>query len=597
MQSSGDNLAANRWEPQSTHSERRQCVRQKVHIPAYANLSGKSSGLVLDLSEIVDISERGMCVRTATPLPRNLSLPVVLDLAETKAYLMTMGTVVWSDSAGRAGISFSVLLGESRQQLQEWLFANAIAACVNHAEASPPVVDDGVLARAQQARPFDATSAGDFEAPVRPDYTSILIALAAVKREVDSTGQDFEKALRLIANRARAFTRATGAAIALTEGSGSQAIICRGRAGSDAPPLGTPLDRESGLSGECIRTGKLLRCEDAETDLLVDRESCRQLGIRSMIAVPVRNGHAVVGLLEVFSPQPRAFIANDDMVLQRLAEMIACAIKNANSVPPEKAAPVSEGKSSVNAESTNSGFAKSGFENPGLGNSGLGNSELENSSSVSLEQSSVSSRPAPESADTDTSAGFSTPWFGWVLLLASATTLVVALLWLAAPWLKDRMHAVAPRKPQTASNRAASKVPAQPGAPAVDSDNIQQLAGQGDPVAQFEVGARYATGENVPQDYSQALIWFSKAAEQGNVAAQATLGAYYWAGRGVPQDLSKAYYWAILAEAGGDEGSKYRVALLASRLSRTQILVEQKRAEDWIKTHQLPTKALATPAH
>ena len=56
------------------------------------------------------------------------------------------------------------------------------------------------------------------------------------------------------------------------------------------------------------------------------------------------------------------------------------------------------------------------------------------------------------------------------------------------------------------------------------------------------------------------------------MSAQATLGAYYWAGRGVPQDLGKAYYWAILAEAGGDEGSKYRVALLASRLSRAQIL-------------------------
>jgi hypothetical protein len=125
---------------------------------------------------------------------------------------------------------------------------------------------------------------------------------------------------------------------------------------------------------------------------------------------------------------------------------------------------------------------------------------------------------------------------------------------------------------------------------------MQRLAEQGDPVAQFEVGARYATGEDVPQDYSQALIWFSKAAEQGNVAAQATLGAYYWAGRGVPQDLSKAYYWAILAEAGGDEGSKYRVALLASRLNRGQILAEQKRAEEWISGHQAHPQVAAHSA-
>jgi GAF domain/PilZ domain/Sel1 repeat len=584
MQTFGNNLAANSREPQSAHAERRQCVRQKVHIPAYANLSGKSSGMVRALSEILDISERGMCIQTATPLARNLTLPVVLDLAETKAYLMTMGTVVWSDLSGRAGISFSVLLGESRQQLKEWLFANAIAACVNHVEASLPVVDDGILARAEQLRPSEVASAEEFEPPVRPDYTSILIALAAVKREVDSTGHDLEKALRLIANRARTFTRGTGAAIALAENSESKVIICRGRAGSDAPPLGTPLELGSGFSGECMRTGKLLRCEDAETDLLVDLESCRLLGIRSMIAVPVRSDDAVVGLLEVFSPQPGTFIANDEMVLQRLAEMITSALRNATYVPPAKAPPVEE--KSIKPQSENPGFAKSGLVNLGLGNS----------HSAPREQPSVSNRPAPQPADARTSVGFSTPWFGWVLLLASAATLIVALLWLTAPWWKDRMQSFTANDSQSRlkSNSAASKIPVQTGASAGDSESIQRLAEQGDPLAQFEEGARYATGEEVPQDYSRALTWFSKAAEQGNVAAQATLGAYYWAGRGVPQDLSKAYYWAILAEAGGDEGSKYRVALLASRLNRGQILAEQKRAEEWISVHQSHAKAPAS---
>jgi len=66
-----------------------------------------------------------------------------------------------------------------------------------------------------------------------------------------------------------------------------------------------------------VRTGQLLRCEDSETDPLVDRESCRALGIRSMIAVPVLWGDAVIGLLEVFSPEPYAFSTNDPVVLQR----------------------------------------------------------------------------------------------------------------------------------------------------------------------------------------------------------------------------------------------------------------------------------------
>jgi hypothetical protein len=557
MQTFGNNLAAASREPHPAYAERRQCVRQKVHIPAYANLNGKSTGMVLDLSEIVDISEQGVCIRTATPLARSLSLPVVLDLAETNAYLMTMGTVVWSDAVGRAGISFSNLPEDSRQQLKEWLFANAIAACVNHEDASQP-------AKTEQLSAPSGTE--EFEQPVRPDYTSILIALAAVKREVDSTGRDIENALRLVANRARTFTRATGAAIALAEDSNSQEIICRGRAGPDAPPLGTSLGLGPGFSGECFRTGKLLRCEDSETDLLVDRESCRQLGIRSMIAVPVRNGDGVVGLLEVFSSQPRAFLANDDMVLQRLAEMIAGAIRNATYVPPVKS-PVVE----VEPEKAQTDFVAADLS--------LANDR----------------RNLPTFPDIATSSRFSTPWIGWVLLIASVATLIVALGWLASPWIKSRAHAFVPSNSQPTSNSSAEKTALPAGPSAADSQGMQRLAEQGDPVAQFEVGARYATGEDVPQDYSQALIWFSKAAEQGNVAAQATLGAYYWAGRGVPQDLSKAYYWAILAEAGGDEGSKYRVALLASRLNRGQILAEQKRAEEWISAHQPHTPAATHP--
>jgi hypothetical protein len=115
---------------------------------------------------------------------------------------------------------------------------------------------------------------------------------------------------------------------------------------------------------------------------------------------------------------------------------------------------------------------------------------------------------------------------------------------------------------------------------------MRKLAEQGDPAAQFSMGARYATGEDVAQDYAEAVRWFSMAAEQGHVVSQATLGAYYWAGRGVPQDLVKAYFWSVLAQAGGDEASKYRVSVLASRMTHAQIAAAQQQANDWIKEHQ-----------
>ncbi|MBV9572435.1 MAG: sel1 repeat family protein [Acidobacteriales bacterium] len=125
---------------------------------------------------------------------------------------------------------------------------------------------------------------------------------------------------------------------------------------------------------------------------------------------------------------------------------------------------------------------------------------------------------------------------------------------------------------------------------------LRQLAETGDAAAQFAVGARYANGEGVSQDFPEAFRWFSKAAEQGHVVAQATLGAYYWAGRGVPQDLSKAYFWGLIAAAGGDQGSSYRVAALASRLSHEQVIAEQQHANEWIKSHQLSI-SIPTASH
>jgi len=103
----------------------------------------------------------------------------------------------------------------------------------------------------------------------------------------------------------------------------------------------------------------------------------------------------------------------------------------------------------------------------------------------------------------------------------------------------------------------------------------------------------YATGDGVKQDYSEAVAWFSKAAEQGQVMAQATLGTYYWAGRGVPKDISKAYFWTILAQAGGDKSSKAYVSILTTGMTRSQILVAQQAADEWLKQHRVTGKISA----
>jgi putative methionine-R-sulfoxide reductase with GAF domain len=572
---------------------RRRRVRQKVHTPAYASLNGSSSGQILDLSEIVDISEGGMAIQTSFPLQVQRSVNLCLDLTATRTCIHTTGEVVWSDRSGRVGIRFPQMPDDSLRQLKEWLFVNVMVACVNHRadllsgnsstiqlSANPLPADSLPPVASEYDKPTENSALANWmrqelEPTAPADYTSILTALAAVKREVDSLGPDLEGALQLLAQRAQTFTRATGAAIALTGGS---SMVCRASAGHDAPGLGVRFSVGSGFSGECVRTGQLLRCEDSETDPVVDRESCRQLGIRSMIAVPIRWGDAVIGILEVFSPEPYAFSTNDPLALKRLAEIISTAVHRAGVPEP--------------------GLADHYFaENKSAENSSSEGSSRE-SGSVKPISASVAAASIDDEFPVETSADLLLHHFSRsrkILLFAAAATIMFAASWLIPA--RDWVNFTRSTSASTAS--PPEKVLASPPTPTAVAggglEGMRKLAEQGDATAQFSVGARYATGEEVPQDYSEAVRWFSMAAEQGHIAAQATLGAYYWVGRGVPEDLVKAYFWSVLAQAGGDEASKYRVALLASRMSRAQIAAAQQQANDWIKEHASLTQNSPTP--
>src|SRR5207253_2537552 len=109
------------------------------------------------------------------------------------------------------------------------------------------------------------------------------------------------------------------AAIALAH---NGSMMCRASVGKNTPALGSKLDATSGLSGECIRTGKALRCDDAQTDPRVNTESCQWLDIRSILAAPVQYERQVIGLIEIFSNLPFAFDDGDVAVVERLAQTV-----------------------------------------------------------------------------------------------------------------------------------------------------------------------------------------------------------------------------------------------------------------------------------
>ncbi len=142
----------------------------------------------------------------------------------------------------------------------------------------------------------------------------------------DVAQRDLDAALQLLTDRAQYITGASGAAIALKR-NGMNDMLCRASTGENAPELGALLSTEYGLSGESVRTRRALRCDDAEQDARVNREVCRQLGIASVVVMPVVHDDEVLGVFELFSGKANAFGERDLSAVQRLTEMVQTAVR------------------------------------------------------------------------------------------------------------------------------------------------------------------------------------------------------------------------------------------------------------------------------
>ena len=177
-------------------------------------------------------------------------------------------------------------------------------------------------------------------------------------------------------------------------------------------------------------------------------------------------------------------------------------------------------------------------------------------------------------------------------------------------------------------------------APQTEVDRLQAAAAHGDPAAMYELGVAYKKGNGVPKDYSQAVVWFRKAAAAGNAdamnylgvlhenqgfgvphdEAQAAvwygkaaklghsssmffLGIQYWAGRGVPQDFVEAYKWlhlsatyAASAEAKKRAADARDLVARARTMSPERIAEGQARARAWQSAFEKQKKQALLPS-
>jgi len=96
----------------------------------------------------------------------------------------------------------------------------------------------------------------------------------------------------------------------------------------------------------------------------------------------------------------------------------------------------------------------------------------------------------------------------------------------------------------------------------IGPESLSKAAEAGDPVALFEIGARYTEGRGVAVDMAEAANWYKLAADRGSAPAQYRLGNLFEKGNGIARDLDKAIVYYEQAAAAGNASAMHNLAVL-----------------------------------
>jgi GAF domain-containing protein len=112
---------------------------------------------------------------------------------------------------------------------------------------------------------------------------------------------------------------ASGAVVALCDPEGMRCLTSTG----DAPAVGSRIQPDSEFTRQCLETGAVVLCQDAENDSRIRPSVAKSLHLRSAVAVPIHAQGSVVGVIEVFSYKPSAIYATDVEILKQFANLFA----------------------------------------------------------------------------------------------------------------------------------------------------------------------------------------------------------------------------------------------------------------------------------
>jgi hypothetical protein len=171
------------------------------------------------------------------------------------------------------------------------------------------------------------------------DYSSTLAQIVETGHQMEVRRLKGDEALSLIASQLIEICGAAGAAIGIVRG---KLVRYRAIAGIRTLPAGSEVPVEKALCAPCLRSGQVFSCADLNPQSRNDSGECRRRGIGSLIIVPVLREADVIGALELYYSDPRAFTEQDGNTCQLMAGLVTEVLAG-----EEIAAPTADTASSI----------------------------------------------------------------------------------------------------------------------------------------------------------------------------------------------------------------------------------------------------------
>jgi hypothetical protein len=146
-----------------------------------------------------------------------------------------------------------------------------------------------------------------------------LSALVELHRSITTGESDLDRALHMVADRARNVTNATGVAVAQLV---ANQLVYRAGSGSAAAYVGRRTPAVLSASAPNQARGEILRVENAQADTRIEAEVCRLFGANALLMVPIYREHAVAGVLEVFFREAHTFQDREVLTYRVMARLV-----------------------------------------------------------------------------------------------------------------------------------------------------------------------------------------------------------------------------------------------------------------------------------